>query len=217
VLITLVTPLHRPSSANIAASVCSIGNKKEHCRHRPAASDGGPGSPIPSVWGLVGDHVPLRIARLRFDRCTTAPETWLLPAVLHAHPLVSSTDCPSASNGGGRRFPSPPSRGPSAIALPRSRSLCSLLPRPFCDVSGAPHPLCRSIDRVPTSARNSVADRPVIAPPSRLCRRSNSDHTGKRYVLGRNRVSIETRELRLSTQECDFPGTYELSKLRGTS
>jgi len=126
VLITLVTPLHRPSSANIAASVCSIGNKKEHCRHRPAASDGGPGSPIPSVWGLVGDHVPLRIARLRFDRCTTAPETWLLPAVLHAHPLVSSTDCPSASNGGGRRFPSPPSRGPSAIALPRSRSLCSL-------------------------------------------------------------------------------------------
>ena len=59
-------------------------------------------------WSAITS--PLRIARLCFDRCTTAPETWPLPVVLHAHPLVSSTDCPSASNGGGRRFPSPPSR-----------------------------------------------------------------------------------------------------------
>ena len=67
--------------------------------------------------------------------------------------------------GAGGDYPARRPGGPSAIALPLSRSLCRLLPRPFCDVSGAPHPLCRSIDRVPTSARNSVADRLVIAPP----------------------------------------------------
>ena len=42
--------------------------------------------------------------------------------------------------------------------------------------------------------------------PSRPCRRSDSDHVGERYALGRNRVSIETRELRLSTGECDYLG-----------
>jgi len=51
----------------------------------------------------------------------------------------------------------------------------------------------------------SGAGRPAIAPPpSHPCQRSDSDQAGKRYVLGRNQVLIETWELRLSTQECDF-------------
>jgi len=73
------------------------------------------------------------------------------PAVSCAYLPTMSTDCPAASDRGGRRLPGP---------------------------SSPPIPSCP-------------------------CRRSNSDHVGKRYVLGRNR---ESWELRLSTRECDFPG-----------
>jgi len=50
-------------------------------------------------------------------------------------------------------------------------------------------PLCRSIDGVPASAGNSVGTGPH--------QRSNSDRACKRYVLSRNRVSIETRKLHI--------------------
>jgi len=55
--------------------------------------------------------------------------------------------------------------------------------------------------------------------PLRPCRRSDSDHLGKRYILGRNQESIETRELRLN-RECDFLGInipeYMLLQLKYT-
>jgi len=40
----------------------------------------GLGSPVPGVWGPVGDCVPRRAARLRVDTSATAPETRPLPA-----------------------------------------------------------------------------------------------------------------------------------------
>jgi len=110
-----------------------IGNKKDHWDvglHRRGAC------------GLVGDHVP----SLRFDGCATVPENWLLPAILRAHPPATSTDCPAASDGGGRRFPVPSSRGRSAIVLLWSHSPVAPSPGRFCDFSHAPLPAV-SIDR----------------------------------------------------------------------
>ena len=49
-------------------------------------------------------------------------------------------------------------------------------------------PLCRSINGVLASAGNSVGSQPAI-PPLRTYHRSNSNHAGKSYVLGRNRES----------------------------
>ena len=40
-------------------------------------------------------------ARLRFDRCATAPETRPLPAISRTHPPATSTDCPAVSDGRG--------------------------------------------------------------------------------------------------------------------
>ena len=65
-----------------------------------------------------------------------APETRLLPAILRAHPPVMSTDCPA----GEAAIPQPVLREPMATVLPWSRSPCSPLPQPFCDVSGTPPP-----------------------------------------------------------------------------
>ena len=99
-LITIVTPLSRPGSANTAASVCldSVYRKQERSlftavleqtsnmptaivQPRPTA---GLWSPIPSIRSAI---VSLRrAARLLFDRCATAPETRPLPAVSRAHP-----------------------------------------------------------------------------------------------------------------------------------
>jgi len=136
-----------------------------------------------------------------------APETRLLPAILRAHPPVMSTDCPA----GGAVIPQPVLREPMATVLPWSRSPCSPLPQPFCDVSGTPPPAKMIVHRwqwgpgiAQEQCRGPAGDCPP--PSSRPHRRSNSDHASKRYLLGQNRVSVETRELRLSTQECDFPG-----------
>ena len=119
-LITIVTPLRRPGSAKTAASVClySVYRKQERSlftaaleqtsnvptsiiRPRPTA---GLWSPIPGIRSAMASL--RRAARLRFDRCATAPETRLLPAVSGAHPPATSTDCPAVSDGGrgrGRR------------------------------------------------------------------------------------------------------------------
>ena len=51
--------------------------------------------------------------------------------------------------------------------------------------------------------RISLASDP---PPSHPCQWSDSDHTGKSYVLGRHRESwLRPANLRLSIWECDFP------------
>jgi len=59
-------------------------------------------SPILGVPEPVGDRDPCCIACLLFDRCTTAPETRPLPAVLRAHPPATSTDCPAVSDREGK-------------------------------------------------------------------------------------------------------------------
>ena len=61
--------------------------------------------------------------------------------------------------------------------------LCSPLPRPFCDVSGAPLGSPQRSRTAPGTGWRSLP--PLCAPRWR----SNSDHAGKRYVLGRNRES----------------------------
>ena len=111
-----------------------------------------------------------------------APETWPLPTISRAHPPVTSTNYSAASDEGRRRFPQPVVWGPIDHCIPRSRSPCSPLPRPFCDVLGAPLP-AMSINRWhPGIGRGLHRGRP-------LRQQSNSDHAGKRYILGQNRES----------------------------
>jgi len=95
-------PRHRPGSANVAASVCSIGNKKDH--YYVGRLFGGVwrrawGLPYPASGGQLAIASPRRAPRLRVDTSATAPETRSLPAVLRAHTPTTSTDCPAASDG----------------------------------------------------------------------------------------------------------------------
>ena len=113
-LITIVMPLSRPGSAETAASVglYSVYRKQERSlftaaleqtSNVPTAIIGlrptaGLRFPIP---GILSAMASLRhAARLRFDRCATAPETRPLPAVSRAHPPATSTNCPAVSDGG---------------------------------------------------------------------------------------------------------------------
>jgi len=66
-------------------AACNSGPVVSHTRHLAAGRQ----SPPPNA------------PRLCFDRCAMAPETRPLPAVLHAHPPTTSTDCPAASDGEG--------------------------------------------------------------------------------------------------------------------
>ena len=145
-LITIVTPLSRPGSAETAASVClySVYRKQERplftaaleqtsnvptaiIRPRPRA---GLWSPTPSIRLAIASLC--HAARLRFDRCATAAETRPLPAVSRSHPPATSADCPAVSDGEGEAvIPRPVVRGPMAVSLPRSRSLRTLPPDGF--------------------------------------------------------------------------------------
>ena len=185
VLITLVTPLHWPGSANAAASVCLYSEQERSLTCRPIVRPrltAGLWSPVRGGQSAIASR--RRVPSLRFDMCATALETRPLPAISRAHPPATLTDYPAASNGGVRRFPGPPSGGRSAIALPPAA------PWPFCDVSGTPPP-AMSIDRRGCHIgreqhRGLARDRPTPFAPHR---QSNSDHAGKRWVLGRNRES----------------------------
>ena len=81
-------------------------------------------------------------------------------------------------------------RGPMAIALPRS---CSprTLPRPFCDVRVRYRRLCL---------------RRQCGTPLHPRWQSDSDHVGKRYILGRN------RESRLRPGNCVFRPRNAISR-----
>ena len=138
---------------------------------RPAASDGSPGADRRS-------HPPVV---LQVCVLTGAPETQPLHAVSRAHPPTTSTSCPAASNGGGRRFPSLPSGGRSAIALPWS-------PPPTAVLRRFGHTAARYVDRSMGSPHwpGTVSGTGRRPPPSRPRQWSNSDHAGKRYVLGQN-------------------------------
>ena len=209
---TLVT-LHRPGSANAAASACLYREQERALRCQPLfrpRPTAGLWSPMPGVWGLSVTASPRCSPHLHFDRCATAPETWLLPAVSRApicprcQPIVQQH-----SMEGARWFPGPSSGYRSAIALPQSHSLCSPPLRLFCEVLGVPPPamsiICRrrwglGIGR--EQRRGPAGDRLPLRAPA-------GDPTLIAPVKVRTRmklrVSIETQELRLSTRECDFP------------
>jgi len=134
-----------------------------------------------------------RVPHLRFDRCATAPETWPLPAILHAHPPATSTDCPVASDGEGEgRHSDSQARRAQAnqpLHFPCHAPTVAPIPRPFCDVSGTPPP-AMSIDRwgpgIGREQRWGPAGNRPLPLPWRPHWRSNSDHAG---YLGRNRES----------------------------
>ena len=173
---------------------------------RPAAYDGGP--LVSRTWRPVDDpDSPLRrVPSSRFDTCATAPETRPLPAVKRAHPPGARNDDQLSS---GVR----PGRG--AILRP-----VVLGPIGHC-ASPYPPPGRFAMFRV---RHRRLCDRPQatmgsgIAHPLAPCRITNMIHTGREnanvlncpaavnHRRAKSRVSIETRELQLSTRECNFPG-----------
>ena len=115
-LITIITPLSRPGSAKPAASVClySVYRKQERSlftavleqtSNVPTAiiqpcPTAGLWSPIPSIRSTIASL--RRAARLLFDRCAMAPETWPLLAVSCAHPPRDVDRLSSGVRRGGR-------------------------------------------------------------------------------------------------------------------
>ena len=166
------------------------------------------GLPYP---GLVSDRIPLSRSHPAFrrpPRCQRPGRCQPLYAAIcpRRRPIVQL--CPM---GEGTAIPRPTIRGPIGrcaslvgVALP-----VALSPSHFAPFRACHHLWYWSIDGVPSSARNSIRDQPVIAPPLHPCCRSNSYHASKRYVLGQNRESglwIEIWKLQFSTRECNFPG-----------
>jgi len=147
-----------PSYAVASAQQCKycsfslLYREQERALQTSAASDGGPGVSHTQRVG-VGRRSPppfaLHVCVLT-GAPRRAPETWPLPAVLHAHPPVSSTDCPSASNGGRRHSPARRPGGHRPLhfpgrAVPVASSLGSFAtfrarPTRYVDQSiGSPH------------------------------------------------------------------------------
>jgi len=148
----------------------------------PTASYGGP--VVSRTRHPVGD----RVSPSRFDGCTTAPETRLLPAVSRAHPARDVDRLSSDVRRGEAVIPRPVVLGPMAVALPWSFWVrhCWLC---WSSAGG---------DGIPLSAGNGAQSSrwsplPIRAPAG--------DPTLITQVKVRtrvkSRVSIETRELRL--------------------
>jgi len=170
-LITIVMPLSRPGSAKTAASVglYSVYKKQERSLFTAALEQtsnvltaivrlhptAGLWSLMPSIRSTIASLC--RAARLLFDMC--AMPRRLRPGrcpPFHAPiPLATSTDYPAVSDGdrGEAVIPRLVVRGPMAVALPRSRSPCTI---PLT-VLGAPLPamlMSAGGDGVPSSAGN---------------------------------------------------------------
>ena len=199
-LITIVTPLTRPSSAKTAASVCLyiVYRKQERSlftaaleqtsnvltaiiRPHPTASLW---SPMPSIRSAIASL--RRAARLLFDRCATAPETRPLLTVSCSYPSrVQRRPTGEAV------IPRPMVRGPMAVVLPRS---CFPVPPPgrfglaTADYVDRPQVALGSRHR-PGTAPGPASDRPTPR------WRSNSDHAGKSSYSGK----IDYRFLTLQT------------------
>ena len=196
-VITLVMPLHQPGSANAAASVCLYMEQERSLRCRlivrpcPTA---GLGSPIPSIWGPVGNRVPHRAPRLWFDKCATVPETQLLSADVRAHPPTTLTDCPATSTrgGGARRFPSRRPETDRPLRFPGRTSPVAPSPGRFATFWGAPPPVM-SINRSmgsrhrPVTVSGPASDHP---PPLRA---STGNPTPFTPVKGTHSGEIESR------------------------
>jgi len=110
--------------------------------------------------------------------------------------LLSLSQLNDVPGGGG-------SRNKQCLNTTRNCLLLTWRPRFNC-ISVGPH--TRHIPVCLYRKQKNHCWRLPLPSPLHPCRRSDSDHVGERYALGRNRVSIETRELLLSTRECDFPG-----------
>ena len=112
-LITLVMPVHRPASANAAASVCLYWKQERALRCQLIVWP----RPTAGLWiSRSAIASPRRVTSLCFDTLVWR-RGWPLHAVLCAHPPMTSTDCPAASDGDGGRgrevtIPRPPVRGP---------------------------------------------------------------------------------------------------------
>jgi len=130
-----------------------------------------------------------RAARLRFDRCTTAPETRPLPAVSRAHPPGRRPIVQRCPTGGGEAvIPRPVVRGPLAVALPRSRSLPYPPPDRFGRTTAGyvDHPQApMEFRHWPGTAPGPAGDTPFATPPAIQLRSPRY-----KYVLGRNRLPV---------------------------
>jgi len=131
-------------------------------------------SPTPSIWSAIATL--RRAARLLFDRCATAPETRLLPAVSRAHPARDVDRLSSSVRREGEAVISRPViRGPMAGALHRSRSPVPSPPRFGRATAGyvnRPQAAMGSRHR-PTTAPGPAGDRPSpFAPPPAIQLRS---------------------------------------------
>jgi len=220
-LITIVTPSSGPSSAKTAASVglYSVYRKQERSLFTAALEQTSNVPPARNVgrssgrvrWWAYGlpypasgrrSH-PCRAACLLLDRCATAPETRPLPAVSLAHPArdVNRLSLSSDVRQGEAVIPGPSSGGRWPLRFPGRAP-----PYHPPAVLGAPLPAMLIVRRRwgPVIGRERRRVRPVIARPPR--RRSTDSTQVKVRTRAKSRVSIETRELRLSSRECDFPG-----------
>jgi len=208
VLITLVTPLHRPGSANVVPSVCVYRKQERALSCQPIVrpcTTAGLGSAVPGIRGRSAITPPPRgTARLHFDMCAMVLETQPLPAVSRAHSPAKLTDCPAASDVGGLQFLGPSSGADRPLCFP-SRAPTLAPPGRFVMFRPFHRLLCRLGPRIGRERHRGPASDHLPPVPHQ---RSNSDHAGKRYVLGQNRESRLrlVRELRLSTWECDFAG-----------
>jgi len=142
-LITIVTPLSRPSSAKNGRFSrplqCILETRKItvhsrvradiKCADRPQCRPivrprptAGLWTPILSIRSAIASL--RRAVRLLFERWATAPETRPLPAISRAHPAsdVNRLSLSSGVRRGEAMIPRPVVRGPMAVALPRSRS-----------------------------------------------------------------------------------------------
>jgi len=164
---------------------------------RSAAYDGGPlvsrirrpvddcNSPSITFPARVLTHAP---RRRRPNRCPPLN-------VPIRRPAATTTNCLAASDGGGA-ISRPVVRVRSAIALPRSRSPRTLLPD-FLQCFGHATAGCVIVCRRQWGPASPTPLRPADDP---------TPFTPEVLTQAKSRVSIENRELRLSTRECDFLG-----------
>jgi len=137
-----------------------IGNKKDHCSQTRRQ---------PIVW-------PCPIARLWISR------TWHMvgdctPPLSRSQPTFQRRPIVQPHLMGAWRFPGPSSGGRWPLRFPGRAP--HTLPQRFCDVSGAPPPamsIVRRRRRNPGIGQEWHRGPRGDPPPSRPCRRSNSDH-----------------------------------------
>jgi len=189
-LITIVTPLSRPSSAKTAASVClySVYRKQERSLFTAALEQtsnmptaiirprltAGLWSPIPSIRLAIAS---LRHAtHLLFDRCATAPETRPLLAISRAHPSRVQRRPTGGGGDSPTRRPGADGHCASPVTLPRNPPV--RFGRATADYVDRPQAALVSRHR-PGTAPGPSGDR-----PSPLLWRSNSNHAGKSSYSG---------------------------------